>query len=102
MLEGMTTTDWVTDIALLRQYQAEQAYESFEQTCDKLPDSNISMLITNGTLDTVNPVGNATVITERAKHAKQVLFPGAGHAMLVQDGDEFVSLVTQFTTSSTT
>lgn len=82
---------------LARQYQAEQAYEGFEQTWDELPSSNIPMLITNGTLDAVNPAGNAAIVAERAKHAKQVLFPGAGHAMLIQDADKFVTLVTQFT-----
>ena len=82
---------------LLRQYQAELAYESFEQTWDKLPDSTIPMLVTNGTLDLLNPPGNASIIVKRAKHAKQVLFPNAGHAMLIQDATEFVTLVTQFT-----
>jgi pimeloyl-ACP methyl ester carboxylesterase len=90
----------ISDQTLLRQYQAEQAYETFEQTWDKLPDSTIPMLVTNGTLDAITPPGNASIITERAKHAKQVMFPGAGHAMLVQDSGKFVTLVTQFTAAA--
>ena len=90
----------ISDQTLLRQYQAEQAYEAFEQTWDRLPDSTIPMLVTNGTLDAITPPGNASIITERAKHAKQVMFPGAGHAMLVQDSGKFVALVSQFTAAA--
>ncbi|MFC1433490.1 alpha/beta fold hydrolase [Streptacidiphilus sp. N1-3] len=99
---GLISPEKVGNQTLLRQYQAGQAYESFEGTWDKLPDSTIPMLITNGSLDKITPPGNARIITQRAKHAKLVLFPSAGHAMLVQDPDRFVSLVTQFTKASGT
>ena len=97
---GLIPPEKVGDETLLRQYQAGQAYGSFEGTWDKLPDSTIPMLITNGSLDEITPPGNAGIITARAKHAKSVLFPDAGHAMLVQDAGRFVSLVTQFTKAS--
>ncbi|WP_194927179.1 alpha/beta fold hydrolase [Catenulispora pinisilvae] len=97
---GLIPPEKVSDETLLRQYQAGQAYGSFEGTWDKLPDSTIPMLITNGSLDEITPPGNAGIITARAKHAKLVMFPDAGHAMLVQDSGQFVSLVTQFTTAS--
>ncbi|MFJ2888873.1 alpha/beta fold hydrolase [Streptomyces sp. NPDC087305] len=97
---GLIPPEKVGDETLLRQYQAGQAYESFEGTWDKLPASTIPMLITNGSLDRITPPGNASIITHRAKHAKRVMFPDAGHAMLVQDAGRFVSLVTQFTKAS--
>ncbi|MGQ4432399.1 alpha/beta fold hydrolase [Streptomyces sp. SAS_260] len=97
---GLIPPEKVGDETLLRQYQAGQAYESFEGTWDKLPDSTIPMLITNGSLDRITPPGNASIITHRAKHAKRVVFPDAGHAMLVQDAGRFVSLVTRFTRAS--
>jgi pimeloyl-ACP methyl ester carboxylesterase len=97
---GLIPPEKVGNETLLRQYQAEQAYDSFEGTWDKLPDSTIPMLITNGSLDEITPPGNASIVTRRAKHAELVLFPGAGHAMLVQDSGRFVSLVTQFTKAS--
>ena len=97
---GLIPPEKVGNETLLRQYQAGQAYESFEGTWDKLPDSTIPMLITNGSLDEITPPGNASIITQRAKHAKLVIFPDAGHAMLVQDSGRFVSLVTQFTKAS--
>ncbi|WP_328322369.1 alpha/beta fold hydrolase [Streptomyces sp. NBC_00388] len=97
---GLIPPEKVGNETLLRQYQAGQAYESFEGTWDKLPDSTIPMLITNGSLDEITPPGNASIITQRAKHAKLVMFPDAGHAMLVQDSGQFVSLVTQFTKTS--
>ncbi|MGQ4477164.1 alpha/beta fold hydrolase [Streptomyces sp. SAS_276] len=97
---GLIPPEKVGDETLLRQYQAGQAYESFEGTWDKLPDSTIPMLITNGSLDRITPPGNASIITHRAKHAKRVMFPDAGHAMLVQDAGRFVSLVTRFTKAS--
>src|SRR5262249_17476489 len=50
----------VSTQTLLRQYQAGQDYESFEGTWDKLPDSTIPMLITNGSLDKVTPPRNAS------------------------------------------
>ncbi|MFF5305094.1 alpha/beta fold hydrolase [Streptomyces sp. NPDC013161] len=97
---GLIPPEKVGDETLLRQYQAGQAYESFEGTWDKLPDSTVPMLITNGSLDKVTPPGNASIITHRAKHAERVMFPDAGHAMLVQDAGRFVSLVTRFTKAS--
>jgi pimeloyl-ACP methyl ester carboxylesterase len=97
---GLIPPEKVGNGTLLRQYQAGQAYESFEGTWDELPDSTIPMLITNGSLDKITPPGNASIITQRAKHAKLVMFPDAGHAMLVQDSGRFVSLVTQFTKAS--
>ncbi|WP_328830111.1 alpha/beta hydrolase [Streptomyces sp. NBC_00252] len=97
---GLLPPEKVGDETLLRQYQAGQAYESFEGTWDKLPDSTIPMLITNGSLDRITPPGNASIITHRAKHATRVMFPAAGHAMLVQDAGRFVSLVTRFTKAS--
>ncbi len=97
---GLIPPEKVGNETLLRQYQAGQAYESFEGTWDKLPDSTIPMLITNGSLDGITPPGNASIITHRAKHAKRVMFPDAGHAMLVQDAGRFVSLVTRFTRAS--
>lgn len=97
---GLIPPEKVGNETLLRQYQAGQAYESFEGTWDKLPDSTIPMLITNGSLDKITPPGNASVITHRAKHAERVMFPDAGHAMLVQDSGRFVSLVTRFTKAS--
>ena len=97
---GLIPPEKVGNETLLRQYQAGQAYESFEGTWDKLPDSTIPMLITNGSLDEITPPGNASIITQRAKHAKLIIFPDAGHAMLVQDSGQFVSLVTQFTKAS--
>ena len=97
---GLIPPEKVGNGTLLRQYQAEQAYDSFEGTWDELPASTIPMLITNGSLDKITPPGNASVITRRAKHAQLVLFPDAGHAMLVQDCGRFVSLVTRFTKAS--
>ncbi|MEU3464527.1 alpha/beta hydrolase [Streptomyces sp. NPDC006733] len=97
---GLIPPEKVSNQTLLRQYQAGQAYASFEGTWDRLPDSTIPMLITNGSLDKITPPGNARIITQRAQHAKLVLFPDAGHAMLVQDSGRFVSLVTQFTKAS--
>ncbi|WP_433890089.1 alpha/beta fold hydrolase [Streptomyces sp. CA-111067] len=97
---GLIPPEKVSDETLLRQYQAGQAYESFEDTWNKLPTSTIPMLITNGSLDKITPPANAAVITHRAKHAQLVMFPDAGHAMLVQDSPRFVSLVTAFTKSS--
>ncbi|WP_420311126.1 alpha/beta fold hydrolase [Streptomyces sp. YS-B37] len=97
---GLLPPEKVGDETLLRQYLAGQAYESFEGTWDKLPDSTIPMLITNGSLDRITPPGNASIITHRAKHATRVMFPDAGHAMLVQDTSRFVSLVTRFTKAS--
>ncbi|MCX4746260.1 alpha/beta hydrolase [Kitasatospora sp. NBC_01287] len=97
---GLIPPEKVGDETLLRQYQAGQAYESFEGTWDKLPDSTIPMLITNGSLDEITPPGNASIITQRAEHAELVMFPDAGHAMLVQDSGRFVSLVTRFTEAS--
>ncbi|MFC1419995.1 alpha/beta fold hydrolase [Streptacidiphilus cavernicola] len=97
---GLIPPEKVSNRTLLRQYQAGQAYESFEGTWDKLPDSTVPMLITNGSLDKITPPGNASIITQRAKHAELVAFPDAGHAMLVQDSGRFVSLVTQFTKAS--
>ncbi|MBS2550761.1 alpha/beta hydrolase [Catenulispora sp. NL8] len=97
---GLIPPEKVSDETLLRQYQAGQAYGSFEGTWDKLPDSTIPMLITNGSLDKITPPGNASIIAARAKHAKLVMFPDAGHAMLVQDSGRFISLVTQFTKAS--
>jgi pimeloyl-ACP methyl ester carboxylesterase len=90
----------ISNQTLQRQYQAEAAFSSFEQTWDKLPDSSIPMLVTNGTLDAINPAGNASVIADRAAHATRVLFADAGHAMPVEDTDQFVTLVTQFTEKS--
>jgi pimeloyl-ACP methyl ester carboxylesterase len=80
-----------------RQYQAKLAFYSFEGTWNKLPDSGIPILVTNGTLDVINPAGNASIIADRAAHATRVMFAGAGHGMLFQDTDKFVTLVTQFT-----
>ncbi|WP_405862300.1 alpha/beta hydrolase [Streptomyces sp. NBC_01515] len=97
---GLIPPEKVSDETLLRQYQAGQAYGSFEGTWDKLPDSTIPMLITNGSLDKITPPRNASIITQRAKHAELVMFPDAGHAMLVQDSGRFVSLVTRFTKAS--
>ncbi|MEV6513240.1 alpha/beta hydrolase [Streptomyces sp. NPDC051642] len=97
---GLIPPEKVGNETLLRQYQAGQAYESFEGTWDKLPDSTIPMLITNGSLDKITPPKNASIITQRAKHAELVMFPDAGHAMLVQDSGRFVSLVTRFTKAS--
>ncbi|WP_406124948.1 alpha/beta fold hydrolase [Streptomyces sp. NBC_00989] len=97
---GLIPPEKVGDETLLRQYQAGQAYESFEGTWDKLPGSTIPMLITNGSLDKITPPENASIIAQRAKHAKLVMFPDAGHAMLVQDSGRFVSLVTRFTKAS--
>lgn len=97
---GLIPPEKVSDAILLRQYQAEQAYESFEGTWNGLPGSTIPMLITNGSQDEITPPANAAVIAHRAKHAKTVLFPDAGHAMLVQDSTRFLSLVDQFTKSS--
>ncbi|MBC3843568.1 alpha/beta hydrolase [Streptacidiphilus sp. 4-A2] len=97
---GLIPPEKVGNETLLRQYQAGQAYESFEGTWDKLPDSTIPMLITNGSLDEITPPANAGVITRRAEHAELVIFADAGHAMLVQDSSRFVSLVTRFTKAS--
>ena len=97
---GLLPPEKVGDETLLRQYQAGQAYESFEGTWDGLPDSTVPMLITNGSLDEITPPGNASIIARRAAHAELVMFPDAGHAMLVQDSGRFVSLVTRFTKAS--
>jgi pimeloyl-ACP methyl ester carboxylesterase len=97
---GLIPPEKVGNETLLRQYQAGQAYESFEGTWDKLPDSTIPMLITNGSLDEITLPENAGIIAHRAEHAELVLFPDAGHAMLVQDSGRFVSLVTRFTEAS--
>jgi len=97
---GLLPPEKVGDETLLRQYQAGQAYESFEGTWDGLPDSTVPMLITNGSLDEITPPGNASIIARRAAHAQLVMFPDAGHAMLVQDSGRFVSLVTRFTEAS--
>ncbi|WP_034090201.1 alpha/beta fold hydrolase [Streptacidiphilus albus] len=97
---GLLPPEKVGDETLLRQYQAGQAYESFEGTWDGLPDSTVPMLITNGSLDEITPPGNASIIARRAAHAELVMFPDAGHAMLVQDSGRFVSLVTRFTEAS--
>jgi pimeloyl-ACP methyl ester carboxylesterase len=54
------------------------------------------VLVTNGTLDVVNPPVNARLIGARVRGARVVLFKGAGHAMAFQDTSQFVALVVGF------
>jgi len=94
---SQTVQEKVSPRTLRRQYQAEVAFNSFEQTWDELPRTDLPILVTNGTLDQLNPPANAAIIVDRATHAKRVMFADAGHGMLFQDTGKFVSLVTHFT-----
>ena len=59
-------------------------------TYDGVSRVRISLLVTNGAEDIVNPSPNAQLIAGRAPPARVQLFPGAGHVMLFQASSAFV------------
>jgi pimeloyl-ACP methyl ester carboxylesterase len=86
----------VSTTTLIRQGQAEAAWYRFNGTWARLPSVRIPVLVTQGSLDVVNPPVNARVIASRVRGAKVVLFAGAGHAMLFQSWQSFAALVARF------
>jgi pimeloyl-ACP methyl ester carboxylesterase len=65
-------------------------------TWDALPRIRIPVLVTNGTEDVVLPPANAVLLQQQIKNATLDMFSGAGHGMLFQDANRFVTLVSAF------
>ncbi len=86
----------VSNQTLVRQGQAEAAWYRDNGTWSRLPSVRIPVLVTNGSLDVVNPPVNARIIASRIRGARTVLFAGAGHAMLFQNWAQFAALVVRF------
>ena len=83
-------------VTLRRQYDAETAFAAYLGTWDALPRIRIPVLVTNGTEDVVVPPANAVLLQQQIKNATLDMFGGAGHGMLFQDANRFVTLVSAF------
>ena len=55
-------------------------------------------LVADGTDDRLDPVTNDHGLGRLIPGARLVLYPGAGHGFLFQDGTRFASLVSSFLT----
>jgi pimeloyl-ACP methyl ester carboxylesterase len=57
---------------------------------------HLPTLVADGTVDALDPVANDRLLTTLIRGAQLVLYPGAGHAFLFQDENEFVPRVEAF------
>jgi len=62
-----------------------------------LPSLSIPSLVVAGSLDEVFPSTNDAVLLAGLRHARDVVFPGAGYASAFQDEPSFVSALETFT-----
>ncbi len=62
----------------------------------QLPDVREPVLVADGALDLVVPPANACQLASRIPGAWRAVFPGAGHAFLIQDSARFALLAQAF------
>jgi pimeloyl-ACP methyl ester carboxylesterase len=86
----------VSQRTLDRQEKAEYAFARDPKVWAGLPDIKVPYLITNGSLDRLNPVVNAHRLHARVPGSKLSIYKGAGHGMMYQDSARFVGEVVKF------
>jgi pimeloyl-ACP methyl ester carboxylesterase len=59
-------------------------------------DLRVPTLVADGTLDALDPVANDRLLANIINGAQLALYPGAGHAFLFQDENQFVPRVEAF------
>jgi pimeloyl-ACP methyl ester carboxylesterase len=65
-------------------------------TWSRLPGLDLPVLVADGTDDVVVPPANSRKLARRIPGAKLRLYPGAGHAFLIQDRARFAAAVHRF------
>lgn len=86
----------VSPRTLDRQERAETGFATYPKTWEALGMIAAPLLVTNGSLDHLNPVVNAHRIHSQVPGSKLSIYQGAGHGMLYQDAGRFVAEVTRF------
>jgi fermentation-respiration switch protein FrsA (DUF1100 family) len=84
----------------IAQSRAYERWVDDERTYRGLTRVRISVLVTNGADDLGVPVENARRIYDRlvrAARRKLILFEGAAHGMMFQNGPELVNAIVRFT-----
>lgn len=86
----------VSQRTLDRQERAEQDFATYPGTWEGLNEIETPVLITNGSLDRLNPVVNAHRLHSQIPGSKLAIYDGAGHGMMYQDTARFVAEVVEF------
>lgn len=86
----------VSQRTLDRQEQAELAFAGYSKTWEGLGSIEAPLLITNGSLDRLNPAVNAHRIHSQVPGSKLTIYRGAGHGMAYQDAGRFAAEVIRF------
>ncbi len=75
-----------------RQLEAVMEFDAW----DRVHNINKAVLVIGGGADIILPPKNSVVLAERIPGARLVIYEGAGHGLILQEADRFVSDVVSF------
>ncbi len=93
---GQLPTDDLTAASVVQQAALERAAMRDGSLARGLERVDIPALVVVGSLDEVFPPANAGALVRSLPHARELVFPGAGYASIVQDEPEFLVALEKF------